>query len=449
MSKQNVYIHFIFITFVLTTSVFLSSGFEGESSLPKKEIFIDTTTVSQRTDFFRKEIIFSLELTPHEPISIVSDDNFTDYGFPGFGNISHPYIIENYNITDSLNHTSILIQTTTKHFLIQNCFLSTEGYGIFITDIGNNTASIINNYCSESMDIYSYNASGIKIYDNTLAHGLNIGIEVYDSDYIEIINNTCLDNQYKGIYINTCDYSIINNNNCTYNSDQGIYISHSSFTDVINNSCSYSNMIYGKGIKLYRCNSSNLLDNICVYNCGGFGLKSCNEIKIEDNLLRHGDGSPGISLIDVNNSILTNNVCYNYTYGIALNEGKQNVFSYNILEENKYYGISLFYNTFENVLYQNHFINNNQKWKALGEAQDLLSTNTWYNKETKIGNWWSDLGLRCKYKLDGEGEAVDIYPINKAFFCLARLLPTVLIPLAVLVAFVWIKYVIPFKKRYS
>jgi len=59
-------------------------------------------------------------LTNHDPIEITSDEDFL--AFPGSGTYEDPYLIENYNITSSTSF-GIHITSTTKHFLIRNCYI--------------------------------------------------------------------------------------------------------------------------------------------------------------------------------------------------------------------------------------------------------------------------------------------------------------------------------------
>ena len=60
--------------------------------------------------------------TPHEPISITSDEDFITLGFAGNGTAEDPYIIEGYNITTSTG-CGIFITETTKFFIISNCYM--------------------------------------------------------------------------------------------------------------------------------------------------------------------------------------------------------------------------------------------------------------------------------------------------------------------------------------
>ncbi|GAH42515.1 unnamed protein product, partial [marine sediment metagenome] len=102
-----------------------------------------TITTASSNDFQIREPSFSA-LTPHSPISIGSDDDFITYGFPGSGNSTHPYIIENYNITTT-NERGIYITGTHKYFLIRNCYVDAGIVGIYSEYVANGTTTIINN----------------------------------------------------------------------------------------------------------------------------------------------------------------------------------------------------------------------------------------------------------------------------------------------------------------
>lgn len=394
----------------------------------------------------------ALSLTPHAPIEIISDENFTDYGFPGYGNFTHPYIIGNLSITNPFIGNSIYIKDTSKHFQIQNCFLSTEGYGIYIQDVSNGTVSIVNNYCRDSSGIYLINATGSEILDNTCTLSSYEGIEAFNSDYLLIKNNTCIFNRFTGIYLYKCNYSLITNNNCSYNDLRGIYLKYSSFSNINSNICNFNNFDLDNsyGIYVSNCESTNFSSNTCDYNSVGLRIYYSQEILIFNNSFKNNELWDGISIRFASNFILTNNTCYKNFFGIRAEYCNQSVFMFNQLQENRAQGIYLHQHSFDNVLYYNYFKDNNPERRYPGKAQaiDNSKTNTWYNTETKIGNWWSDLRLRCRYRLSGEGEAVDLYPMNVVNFCLDRLLPTIIIPIISITAFIIIiKYVIPYLRK--
>ena len=85
------------------------------------------------------------------PILVTNNTEFTSNGFTGYGNKTHPYVIENFNITDSSTNL-IDIRDTTVHFIIRNCLLNgiTGNIdGIYFSNVFNGTIdSNIIQYCS-------------------------------------------------------------------------------------------------------------------------------------------------------------------------------------------------------------------------------------------------------------------------------------------------------------
>jgi parallel beta-helix repeat protein len=147
-------------------------------------------------------------------ILIESDANFSDYLFPGEGNSTHPYLIENYIITGDFQY-GIYIWNTTKHFIIRNCTISV-GNGIFIDYTANKTVTIYNNTISS---IYS-------------------GIRVFNSNECNISSNICVDTGIYGIELNGCYNSTIDNNVCSYASEYNLLVLSSPQSNVTNNYCS-------------------------------------------------------------------------------------------------------------------------------------------------------------------------------------------------------------------
>ncbi len=169
----------------------------------------------------------SLELTPHNPISITSDSNFTDYGFLGSGTAENPFVIEGYNITTTSN-VGIYITDTTKYFTVRNCYVDAEYYGIFIDDVVDGKITVINNTCSNNgyNGIYLYYSGTATVANNTCNNN-DWGIVLEDSINSTIANNTCNSN-WEGIYLYYSDDSTVVNNNCN-NNKIGIHLHRSSF----------------------------------------------------------------------------------------------------------------------------------------------------------------------------------------------------------------------------
>ncbi|MFW9852960.1 MAG: right-handed parallel beta-helix repeat-containing protein, partial [Candidatus Thorarchaeota archaeon] len=190
----------------------------------------------------------SLSLITHESIFIDNDNNFTDYGFSGAGTKNSPYIIENYNITTTVEYGLVVVNTT-KHFIIRNCYVDAFQRGIKITNASDNTVTISNNICPNN------NFAGIHISEtnyvtvsnntcpNTLAEG---GIAIFHSSHVNITDNTCIKTkQNYGIYIYKSHYCLITNNLVKENRLHGIYVSSESSNCVIHHNSIIDNNLEG------------------------------------------------------------------------------------------------------------------------------------------------------------------------------------------------------------
>ncbi len=414
----------------------------------------------------------SLELTPHDPISITSDSNFTDYGFPGSGTVEEPYIIEGYNITTT-DDNGIFISMTTKYFVIRNCYVEAKYSGICIFNVTDGTATVINNTCSNN-------------YWE--------GIMLYYSGSSTVTNNTC-NNNGDGIYLSYSGSSTVTNNTCNSNNGEGIKLCHSGSSTVTNNTCNNSDW---DGIKLYNSDSSTVTNNTFT-NCGlyidehtidaylsytiennwvngkklGFYtnldsttisepiygqliLVKCNSVTVCDQILNY--ASVGLSLYSCTSSVIINNTCNNNYYqgikfyysesakvenntcnnnwvGIKLhysgsstvinntctNNNKWGIFlasstfcvvTYNLLQENEGYGVYSSSGSDNSIIHHNTFVDNNLG--GTSQARDDGGTNTtWYDTETQEGNYWSDWSGIGNYSIDGSACSFDLYPLDE------------------------------------
>ena len=73
-----------------------------------------TATQLEEQENFKTAIVHQ-NLSFHNPIDIISEQNFTDYGFLGDGSSINPYRIENLNIT-TVEERGISIQNVTCYF---------------------------------------------------------------------------------------------------------------------------------------------------------------------------------------------------------------------------------------------------------------------------------------------------------------------------------------------
>lgn len=125
----------------------------------------------------------------------------------------------------------------------------------------------------------------------------------------------------------------------------------------------------------------------------------------------------GISIDHVANYTATvlNNICNNNCVGISLENSDFCVVTYNLLEENEYYGVFLDPDCDENIIHHNNFVANNLGgiFGSTSQACDHGTTNTWYDTETLEGNYWDDWSGTGSYSIAGVAGASDPYPQNE------------------------------------
>jgi len=308
-------------------------------------------------------VVTSENYVTHGPIYIEYDSNFTDYSFPGTGTPGDPYRIENYNITVSSEYPILLGGDTTKHFVIQNCFLKTDtNIGIYLGkyhDIADGTVKILNN---------------IIISEN------NIGIEMNGGKNSLISGNTftCYG---EGIMIyGPADFSIISNNDF-YNADEtGITIENSANITIIKN----VNIGGWRGISLNNVADSIVTHNNCSDIDIGINLDTGDNLTLTNNRIINSSNT-GIIIVNCDNSIFTNNLIQDSTnYAFRINSGANN------------------------ILHHNAFIDNNEGGV---QAYDSGSNNVWFESASLEGNYWSDW-VSGSYSIDGTASSVDPYPLS-------------------------------------
>jgi len=254
-----------------------------------------------------------------EQIIIRNDQDLDSYGFPGNGSKVNPYLIENYDILPyPLNPHGIWIRNTTKHFIIQNCYLDTK-YGVVIDRVANNTATIVNNLCLPHNSGYNYegiliiSTNFVTIQDN-YCEGKSYGIALSNSTGTQISNNTC-NFCSTGIKIDLSTNITLIDNSCNGNSC-GYKFFDTFDSDLISNNCNDST--YG----IYLSGSSNLTitANNCSYSEYGIYLSSSSNLTIKNNNLLHaGLTFSASSISDFYNHTIENNLVNNKPLSIYFN----------------------------------------------------------------------------------------------------------------------------------
>ena len=397
---------------------------------------------------------FSYDLVPHVPIEIDSDNDFVTYGFNGTGSGADPYIIEGYNITTTSDY-GIYIQSTTKYFVIRNCYIDADMYSIQINAVATGTATITNNTCTNNKydGILLSSSPGSTLIKNTCTNNYyednyveyGSGISLDSSSDSTLTKNTCTNN-FRGIFVEYSSGSALTNNTCTNNDNSGICLISSSDSTLINNTCTNNNYY---GFHLYSSSDSTLINNTCTNNnYRGINLSSSSSSTLTKNTCTN--HKRGISLDSSSGSALTNNTCTNNEYGISLSGSGSCLITYNLLQENEGYGVCI--SESYNIIHHNTFVDNNLE--GFSQALDYGVENIWYDPTVNEGNYWSDLGNYCYYQIDGEGGIKDLYPLNVKENCVNPKTMTILsivLPIifsGVLLTFLLPRYILPYTRKH-
>ncbi len=348
--------------------------------------------------------IFVSALTAHGPISITDDSGFSPYlgsGIPG-----DPYIIEGYNITTT-SSVGIRISGTTKHFIINNCYVNALDHGIYILNIADGTATITNNTCEKNINhgIYLSSSHNNILSANNCSNNGEVGILLSLSSNNILSANNCSNNLYEGILLGGSSNNNLSANNCSYNQRKGISLDSSHNNILSANNCSYNQR---EGILLGDSGNNILSANNCSYNDleGILLSNSGNNILSANNF---SNNQYGISLYSSHNNILSaNNFSNNDLYGVHLYQSNFNVINENFIQDNVAYGVYIFSSTSYNLIYRNIFYNNNFGGTSQGFEDGTY--NLWYDQLLLQGNCWSDWNGSEHYSIDGSANSSDLYP---------------------------------------
>ena len=319
----------------------------------------------------------TFDLIKHNSIEIYSDQDFDE--FRGTGSKEDPFIIENFNITTN-NDYGIYIISTTKCFIIRECYIDSSYIGIFIDGVAEGTVIIENNFC-----VNSETANGI-------------GIRVENTNNATILGNFCGFNYLSGIAVLYSNNIIITNNICKNNG--------------------------GEGLVLFVSNSSILENNLCTKNEGaGLATVVSHLCKVFNNSCTQNELG-AIMVLSSNLTILYNKFTENFEYGMYFRECENNIVSYNYITKNEDYGVMIDQYSENNYVYYNNFITNCLT-EGHSQAKDVCNNNFWFNSATEMGNYWSDNPELNVYRIDGTEGIFDLFPSDSVFVYVEEpILPT-------------------------
>ncbi|MHA1652226.1 MAG: right-handed parallel beta-helix repeat-containing protein [Candidatus Helarchaeota archaeon] len=295
-----------------------------------------------------------------QPIIINGNNELNNTADSGYGNITHPYIIENRIINASgLGVNGIHIQNTDAYFIIRNCTITNvdEGYaGIKLEQVVN---GMISNNTINNTDhgIRLFHSEKNIIESNSISNANSFGI------YLEFAHNNTLE-----------DNEIID-------SGYGIELSNSNFNRIYGNliiNCHYD------GIELYGAVNTKIINNSLSY-CKNKGINGqySDSLEIRNIFISHNLLYTGIDIRN-SNDILIINATINFTnfHGIYLNI-VDNVVLQNITSNNNYKEYGVYISGAENVTLNNVNAENNKFGIMFGDVKNGTIINGYFKNNTK------------------------------------------------------------------
>lgn len=283
---------------------------------------------------------------------IDDDSDFITLNFPGSGTKGDPYLIENYQIITTGREAGIDIQNTSKHFIIRNCNIETDSWGIRLNEIAPNTASIMDNafidndykaisiynsigvtisnnkFKNNSEALYLRKSSFLTISNNTFEenwHGLHtsgtdsfiiennffysnvIAISITAVTGFCIKNNVFTNNSRYGMNLFATDNTLVSNNTCSDSGWQGIIVRQSMFVDLKDNTLTND----GIHIDYYSVEHGRFLNNQVNSRILGF-FKNKNDLELKDPIYGQ------LILLDCKKGTISNQNLSSTSVGITL-----------------------------------------------------------------------------------------------------------------------------------
>ncbi len=143
-------------------------------------------------------------------IEIYSDEDFTQFSFPGDGSRTNPFIISGYNFSDSILG-AIHITNTSKFVEIRDNHLENLYNGIFISKAESGTVTILNNFVSYCP----------------------IGVVLNEVDDVDVFHNRFVFCGSYSVLIDQAHSSTVWNNSFEKSEDYAIYISSGSIGNLV------------------------------------------------------------------------------------------------------------------------------------------------------------------------------------------------------------------------
>lgn len=327
--------------------------------------------------------------TPHATIQTSGDTALYNLAiadsWPGYGNATHPWIIEGYSITGwrpiEISFTSYIFTIRnclltgtdpnaeygirilgTDYTLIENCIVTNAGEGIEFYDVQHSTIRNCTTYGCGQYGMYIRFSYYCNIYDSEVRDNPQVGINVRDSHHMTLENNSVYGNGYNGIFVNhegswDSDYISLVNNTIRNNggpNHPGLYVWE---TDYVTASSMTIHDNYD-GVRVYNSHGFSISDSQIYDNLetGILGSQSSSLTIASSHIVNN--AFKGAELTGIATCTLTENEFYNNDYfGIDIKSSANCEISHNQIYANPDFGV--FVNTTDLGTFENNTVRNN------------------------------------------------------------------------------------------
>jgi len=199
------------------------------------------------------------DLLPHDPISIMSDDDLVAENgvVSGDGTIDDPYLIAGWTI-NAQTDVGIRVQDISVNVVIQNCLIIGQrqrGIGILLRE-AKRVRVLGCSFSDLGSGIFLYQNPGLCLEKNTLAD-CRRGIEGTESDGITMLGNNVVGSREHGVFLWRC-HDVLLAGNVISDCRNGIYLDSCHRNALDGNQVEESD----RGIFLWDCFDCAIIGNV-------------------------------------------------------------------------------------------------------------------------------------------------------------------------------------------
>jgi len=226
------------------------------------------------------EMEMEYEMDIHVKFLVRNNSDLAALADSGYGNESHPYIIENKTYVGTGFNTVYEIEDTDVYFMIRNCTLDNFQNGIELDNVTH--ARIQNNTITNCFRaFYAYNSPNNTIINNSFLQN-EYGASI-DGDMVSIEWNYFRENE-AGLAC-SLDNSNITRNNFTFNTKYGMFMSYGMSNNISHNVFTDNGLNYyeGSGFRLIFSYYNLIHMNYFSHNQIGIDIDSSERNIISNN----------------------------------------------------------------------------------------------------------------------------------------------------------------------